>query len=109
MTNVTEVAKLHPEDQAQVPTLPSESLLLSFPENYLEPRWYAVYTIARHEKRVAEQMDTPVAGQSAISGIRPASPLKVGFASTHSSANQKAPAINFHFTRTNLRLTGEAT
>jgi len=70
VTNVTEVAKLHPEDQAQVPTLPSESLLLSFPENYLEPRWYAVYTIARHEKRVAEQMDTPVAGQSAIRSSR---------------------------------------
>src|SRR5438874_10240786 len=57
VNTVTEVAKLHPGDQAHVPTLPSKSLLLSFPENYLEPRWYAVYTIARHEKRVAEQME----------------------------------------------------
>ena len=26
------------------------------PASYLEPRWYAAYTCARHEKRVAEQL-----------------------------------------------------
>ncbi len=27
-----------------------------FPDDYLEPRWYAAYTCANHEKRVAEQL-----------------------------------------------------
>ncbi len=33
---------------------PSGSAL---PVQYLEPRWYAAYTCARHEKRVAEQLE----------------------------------------------------
>ncbi len=28
----------------------------ALPAGYLEPRWYAAYTCARHEKRVAEQL-----------------------------------------------------
>ena len=29
----------------------------ALPIQYLEPRWYAAYTCARHEKRVAEQLE----------------------------------------------------
>lgn len=36
------------------------------PAEYVEPRWYAVYTWAHHEKRVAEQM-----GQRQIRGFLP--------------------------------------
>src|SRR5712692_8315886 len=28
-----------------------------FPESYLEERWYAAYTCANHEKRVAKQLE----------------------------------------------------
>jgi transcription antitermination factor NusG len=30
---------------------------LGFPAAYIEPRWYAAYTCANHEKRVAEQLE----------------------------------------------------
>ena len=30
---------------------------LVLPGEYFEPRWYAAYTCARHEKRVAEQLE----------------------------------------------------
>src|SRR6266403_3353343 len=30
--------------------------LISLPPEYLEPRWYAAYTSANHEKRVAQQL-----------------------------------------------------
>ena len=34
----------------------SESKQLGLPVDYAEPRWYAAYTSANHEKRVAEQL-----------------------------------------------------
>jgi len=31
---------------------------VALPANYLEPRWYAVHTRSRHEKRVADQLSS---------------------------------------------------
>jgi transcription antitermination factor NusG len=55
--NVTEVAKLHLEENVETVTAASEQAFIHLPKDYAEPGWYAVYTIARHEKRVAEQMN----------------------------------------------------
>ena len=35
---------------------PYEKEMTSLPVEYYEPRWYAAYTCAKHEKRVAEQL-----------------------------------------------------
>jgi len=44
---------------SQAETALSESVpkLVEIPSEYTEARWYAVYTNARHEKRVEQQMD----------------------------------------------------
>jgi len=44
----------------------SEGFQNGFDTEYVEPKWYAVYTWARHEKRVAQQM-----GQREIQGFLP--------------------------------------
>jgi len=33
-------------------------MIQAFPPEYLEPRWYAAYTRARHEKRVSKQFES---------------------------------------------------
>ncbi len=35
---------------------PSQEHYLALPAEYLQPRWYAAYTCANHEKRVGEQL-----------------------------------------------------
>ena len=40
----------------QTLTEPGPSRLSSFPAQYIEPRWYAAYTCARHEKCVAAEL-----------------------------------------------------
>jgi transcription elongation factor/antiterminator RfaH len=42
-------------EMTQYTSRPQTSLTL--PAEYHEPRWYAAYTRARHEKRIAEQLD----------------------------------------------------
>jgi transcription antitermination factor NusG len=42
------IVTLYHSEWQTLPTLPAA---------YLEPRWYAVYTRARHEKRVAQQLE----------------------------------------------------
>src|SRR5713101_9264348 len=48
-------------DSAQIPVEGSARVAIAgawagtLPDQYLEPRWYAAYTSANHEKRVAEQ------------------------------------------------------
>src|SRR5713101_1893567 len=49
-------------DSAQIPVEGSARVAIAgawagtLPDQYLEPRWYAAYTSANHEKRVAEQL-----------------------------------------------------
>lgn len=47
---VEESAHVTSEDQS------SGALPAEYPAQYLKPRWYAAYTSANHEKRVAEQL-----------------------------------------------------
>ena len=48
------------------PYSPSTGVCTLLPEEYLEPRWYAAYTRARHEKRVAEQL-----GRNSLESLLP--------------------------------------
>lgn len=59
---MSDAAKLYPaggsEFRMEAQTIDANSSLeqRSLPLDYIEPRWYAAYTSANHEKRVAEQL-----------------------------------------------------